>query len=105
MIVSQTAPHEILEEWREPCGLWQLSQMTLLANAQWSRSIQSTQLAKTFQATPAYLTEIRDRTTVEKHSGQSVEQTIETVTSVSRDRAPDKARLVGGITTAYAEAP
>lgn len=53
----------------------------------------------------AYLTEVRDRTIAEKRNGRSIEQTIETVTSAFRGRAPDKARLVGAITTAYAEAP
>ena len=52
-----------------------------------------------------YLTEVRDRTVAEKRSGRTVEQSIETVTRAFTNRAPDKARLVGAITTAYAEAP
>ena len=52
-----------------------------------------------------YLTEVRDRTAVEKRAGRSVEQTVETVTAAFGDRAPDKARLAGAIKAAYAEAP
>ena len=53
----------------------------------------------------AYLTEVRDRTAVEKRAGRSVEQAVETVTAAFHDRAPDKARLAGAIKAAYAEAP
>ena len=40
-----------------------------------------------------YLTEVRDRTAVEKRAGRSVEQAVEAVTAAFGDRAPDKARL------------
>ena len=53
----------------------------------------------------AYLTEVRDRTAVEKRAGRSVDQVVETVTAAFGDRAPDKARLAGAIKAAYAEAP
>ena len=39
-----------------------------------------------------YLTEVRDRTAVEKRAGRSVEQAVEAVTAAFGDRAPDKAR-------------
>ena len=53
----------------------------------------------------AYLTEVRDRTTAEKRAGRSVEQAMETVSPAFGGRAPDKARLLGAIKAAYAEAP
>ena len=52
-----------------------------------------------------YLTEVRDRTAVEKRAGRSVEQAVEAVTAAFGDRAPDKARLAGAIRVAYAEEP
>jgi glyoxylase-like metal-dependent hydrolase (beta-lactamase superfamily II) len=50
-----------------------------------------------------YLTEVRDRTAVEKRAGRSVEQAVEAVTAAFGDRAPDKARLAGAIRVAYAD--
>jgi glyoxylase-like metal-dependent hydrolase (beta-lactamase superfamily II) len=52
-----------------------------------------------------YLTEVRDRTVAEKRAGRSVEQAMETVAPAFGGRAPDKARLLGAIKAAYAEAP
>jgi len=52
-----------------------------------------------------YLTEVRERTTAEKHAGHSVDEAVATVTAAFGDRAPDKARLAGAIRAAYAEAP
>jgi len=51
-----------------------------------------------------YLTEVRERTTAEKHAGRSVDETVAIVTTAFGDRAPDKARLAGAIRTAHAEA-
>jgi glyoxylase-like metal-dependent hydrolase (beta-lactamase superfamily II) len=52
-----------------------------------------------------YLTEVRDRTAVEKGAGRSADQAVDTVTSAFGDRAPDKGRLSGAIKGAYTEAP
>jgi hypothetical protein len=51
-----------------------------------------------------YLTELRERTTAEKHAGHSVDEAVTAVTAAFGDRAPDKARLAGAIRAAYAEA-
>lgn len=52
-----------------------------------------------------YLIEVRDRTVAEKRAGRSLEQAMETVAPAFGGRAPDKARLLGAIKAAYAEAP
>src|SRR5262245_50533864 len=51
-----------------------------------------------------YLTEVRERTTAEKHAGRSVDEAVTAVTAAFGDRAPDKARLAGALRAAYAEA-
>jgi glyoxylase-like metal-dependent hydrolase (beta-lactamase superfamily II) len=51
-----------------------------------------------------YLTEVRERSTAEKHAGHSADEAVTTVTTAFGDRAPDKARLAGAIRAAYAEA-
>ena len=53
----------------------------------------------------SYLIEVRDRTAAEKSAGKSGEQATETVTATLLARFPDRARLAGASTAAYAEAP
>lgn len=52
-----------------------------------------------------YLTEVRDRTAAEKRTGRTVEQAMESVNPGFAGRTADKARLMGAVKAAYAEAP
>lgn len=52
----------------------------------------------------AYLTEVRERSSVEKRAGHPVEQAVDAVTAAMAERYPDRGRLAGAVKAAYGEA-
>lgn len=52
----------------------------------------------------SYFQLVRDRTTVSKEAGKSIDETVATVTMELRERYPDPTRLATAIKAAYAEA-